>query len=133
MTKEEIELVIINYDKLIKLAKEKINVIQELDNKYNTARGIEEISFEGNMVYVKCDDSCRGCYDSLYFNFPIDYLSIDNQELQKIVINAKELEIESKRIAEEEKQLKEKQATALRELEQYRKLKAKFEYKTPTP
>ena len=67
MNLEQINELIINYNKLIDLAKSKIKVIEGIDSQYNTARGIEEISFDidAKTVYVKCDDSCRGCYDSL--------------------------------------------------------------------
>lgn len=127
MNLEQINNIIRDYDKLVALAKSKIEVIERLDYQYNTARGIEEISFDGDVVWVKCDDSCRGCYDSLSFTFPIAWLSKTDDELNELVVTARELKAKKERKAKEEKQLKEKKEAEQRELEQYQRLKAKFE------
>lgn len=127
MNLEQINEIIANYDKLYALAKYKIEVIEKFDSQYNTARGIEEISFDGDVVWVKCDDSCRGCYDSLSFTFPIAWLSKTDAELEEFVVIQRELKAEKERKAKEEKQLKEKKEAEQRELEQYKRLKAKFE------
>jgi hypothetical protein len=126
MNIEQINKIITNYDKLYILAKSKIKVLQQLDHQYNTARGIDEISFDEGKVYVKCDDSFRGCYDCLLFNFPITWLSKTDSELEELVVTARELKAEEERKAKEEKQLKEKKESEQRELEQYQRLKAKF-------
>lgn len=127
MNLKQIKEIITNYDKLYALAESKIKVIEKLDSQYNTARGVEEISFDGDVVWVKCDDSCRGYYSSLSFTFPIDWLSKTDAELEELVVIARELKLEKERKAKEEKQLKEKKEAEKRELEQYQKLKAKFE------
>ncbi len=127
MNLEQIEEIITNYDKLLDLTKSKIGVMEKLDPQYNTARGIEEISFDGDVVCVKCDDSCRGCYDSLSFTFPIAWLSKTDEELGELIMIQRELKAEKERKAKEEKQFKEKKEAEQRELEQYQKLKAKFE------
>jgi len=123
MNLEQINEIIANYDKLYALAESKIEVIEKLDSQYNTARGIEEISFDGDVVWVKCDDSCKGCYDSLSFTFPIAWLSKTDAELEELVVIQRELKSEKERKAKE----KEKKEAEQRELEQYQRLKAKFE------
>ncbi len=127
MNLEQINEIITNYDKLYALAKSKIKVIEKLDSQYNTARGIEEISFDGDSVWVMCDDSCMGCCDSLSFTFPIVWLSKTDAELEELVVIARELKMEKERKAKKEKKLKEKKEAEQRELEQYQRLKAKFE------
>ena len=80
--KEEILKIINNYNELIELAKKKIEVLEIIDKgRFNTSKGIEKVSFYDDMVDVICDDSCRGCYDSLSFSFPIYYLSLTDDEL----------------------------------------------------
>lgn len=132
MNLEQINELIINYNKLIDLAKSKIKVIEGIDSQYNTARGIEEISFDidTKTVYVKCDDSCRGCYDSLSFEFPIEWLSKTDLELWEIVKSAMESRKAKARLDAEEKKNKEKIEAEQRELEQYKRLREKFENKS---
>lgn len=127
MNLEKINSIISDYNELFALAKSKIKVIEKLDNQYNTARGIEEISFDGDVVWVKCDISYRGCYDSLWFTFPIAWLSKTDAELEELVVIARELKAEKERKAKEEKELKENKEKEQREFEQYQKLKEKFE------
>ena len=127
MNLEQINEIIANYDKLYALAKSKIEVIEKLDSQYNTARGIEDISFYDDVVGVTCDDTCMGCYDSLSFTFPIVWLSKTDAELWELVVVQREFKVEKERKAKEEKQLKEKKEAEQRELEQYQRLKAKFE------
>lgn len=91
MNIEQINEIIANYDKLCALAKSKIEVIEKFDSQYNTARGIEEITFYGDVVWVKRDDSCRGCYNSSLFTFPIAWLSKTDAELEDIVVIQREL------------------------------------------
>ncbi len=126
---EQIKEVISNYDKLIALVKTKIKIMEEIDNKYNTARGIESVDFYSDSdVSVSCDDSCRGCYDSLSFSFPLSYLSLSDDELKAVVEQDKAKRVEEERLKKEEKELKELKDKEQRELEQYKKLKQKFEH-----
>jgi len=125
--KEQIDAVIENYGRLIALVKEKIKVIHKFDSQYNTNHGIEEIVFEDDSVYVRYDDTCRGCYDSSSFSFPLSYLTVQDDELKDIVIAAKELRIEQEKRAKEERQQKDKEDSEKRDREQYKRLKKKFE------
>ena len=127
MKLEEIKEIIHNYKKLYELATEKIKVIEKLDAEYTTSRGIEDISFCDDVVIVICNDTRMGCYDTRYFNFPIDWLSKTDAELEELVVIQRELKAEKERKAKEEKQLKEKKESEQREFEQYQRLKAKFE------
>ena len=103
-TLEQIKKVITDYDKLVVLAKYKTKIMEELDDKFNTARGIEKISFDGEgLVYVTCDDSCRGCYDSKSFR------------------------VEEEQAKKKQNELKEQQEKENLELQQYQRLKKKFE------
>jgi hypothetical protein len=125
---EQIKEVISNYGKLIELAESKIKIMEEIDNKYNTAKGIERVNFYGDSdVSVSCDDSCMGCYDSLSFSFPLSYLSLRDDELKVVVEQDKAKRIEQEKQKKEQKQIKEQEDKEQRELEQYKKLKDKFE------
>lgn len=127
MELKEIKEIVNNYEKLYQLATEKIKVIEKLDSEYTTSRGVEDISFYDDVVSVTCDDTCMSCYNARSFSFPIDWLAKTDAELEKIVIIDRELKAEKKRKVKEEKQLKEKKEAEQRELEQYKRLKAKFE------
>ena len=128
MKLEQIKDIIDNYEKLYQLASSKIEVLEKLDSQYSTLRGIEDISFYDDVVSVSCDNSCMGCYDTHSFSFPIIWLSINDSELEEIVIIQKEFNAENKRKLKEEKELKEKQEKEQLQLEQYQLLKAKFEH-----
>ena len=127
MELKEIKEIVNRYEELCQLAIEKIKMIEKLDSEYTTSRGIEDISFYDDLVSVTCDNTCRGCYDIRSFNFPITWLSKTDAELEEIVVIRRELKAEKERKAKEEKQLKEKKEIEQRELEQYKRLKAKFE------
>lgn len=123
---EKIKSTLKNYNDLINYAKSKIGIMGELDDIYRTGNyGIEEISFskDSDTVYVKCDDSSFGCYDSFSFNFPVEWLTKSNNELKEIVLNEKEirLKIEAEEVG---KYLKESERI---EYEKYLKLKNKYE------
>ena len=127
MQLEEINKIIDNYKKLYDLAVAKIEVIEKLDTEYHTARGIEDIDFNNDSVWVKCDDSCMGYYDSLSFVFPTEWLTKTDLELETIVVKArKDRERLALKKQREEKKLKEKKREQ-EEFERYQKLKAKFE------
>lgn len=127
MELKEIKEIVNNYEKLCQLAIEKIKVIEKLDSEYNTSRGVEDISFCDDVVSVTCDDTCMGCYDTRTFSFPIAWLAKTDVELEEIVMIDRKLKEENERKAKEEKQLKEKKEAEEREVEQYKRLKAKFE------
>lgn len=127
---ELIRQVIDLYEGLLYQAKSQITILEKLDyEKYNTCRGIEEITFDGDLVNVKCDDSCRGCYDTHYFDFPLSWLDKSEEELSVIIKEAREKEEEAKRKAQEEKKAKEEKEREQREMETYLRLKEKFESK----
>lgn len=127
MELKEIKEVVNNYEKLYQLATEKIKVIERLDPEYTTSSGIEDISFYDDVVRVTCNDTYMGCYDTRSFSFPIAWLAKTDTELEEIVVILRELKAEYERKAKLEKQLKEKKESKQRELEQYKRLKAKFE------
>lgn len=124
---QEINEILSNYNKLLTLAKEKIEIIEKLDDKYCTSNGIEEILFDDGLVIVKCDDNSCGLYDSYYFDFPILWLSKSDSELREIIITERELKKEKERKDKEEKKLLKKIQSEQREFLLYEKLKSKFE------
>ena len=123
MNLEQINEIIANYNILYNLAISKINVLEKLDKKYRTGNYIEKIKFGNDEVFVYCDDSYRDCYDTLSFSFPITWLSKADAELEELV----ELNAEKERKAKEEKQLEYMKKIEQKELEEYQRLKAKFE------
>lgn len=129
MDTKQINEILDNYNKLIILADDKIGIMGEADIQYSTLKGIEEIDFVGDEVWVKCDDSYRGCADSHYFSFPISFLSTPDDELKETVIRTKELRIEAEKRAKDDAEQKRKEAQERAEFERYNELKVKFESK----
>ena len=127
MNIEQINKILSDYNELISLVKSKVSVLEPLDSRYNTCRGIEEIIIEEGSVTVRCNDSFRGCYDTVSFDFPLEWLTIPDNELEEMVKTEKEnlirKEIEELERREQKKQQEENQ----REFEKYLALKAKFE------
>ena len=131
MEQKLIEKIIRDYDDLLELAKNRLKIIEIADNKYNTARGVEDISFDINTtpyVCVKCDDSCMGCYDSLSFSFPLHWLSLSDEELKNVVIKEKIDEIKKEKLKNEALILRRQKEKEQQELRQYKRLKEKFKY-----
>lgn len=127
MNIEEINKTIENYEALEELVKSTIDIIKQLDNYYDTDRGVMHIEFFKSNVHIEYDTSRMGCYSSDYFSFPIEWLSLSTDELRKVVLDAKEYrEAEKRRIDEQEKLLKQKEVEE-RELKTYLKLKEKFD------
>lgn len=127
MNLEKIKSIIQDYDELDDLARERIKVLEGLDSKYSTRRGIEDISFDGDKVYVTCDDTCRGCYDSHSFDFPVEWLCKSDDELAHLIITEREIRKEKERLAAEEEMKRHKEAKDKKELQMYNLLKKKFE------
>jgi hypothetical protein len=127
MNIEEINEVIAKYDKLIELANAKAKFLEGLDDKYHTSRRIEDISLYDGIVDVTCDNSFRGCHDTIHFSFPVAWLTKTDDELIELVIAEKKRREENARKVQEEKQLREKEEKEKREREKYEQLKKKFE------
>ena len=134
MTLEKILNIITEYDALWELTKEKIKILQKFDKTYNTANGIEDIiyddksvMYEGGSVMVTYDTSCRGCYDSDSFEFPLIWLTKTEEELKELIGDKQQKEEELKRQKEEERKRKEKEEEEKRQRELYMRLKEKFE------
>jgi len=128
MKAQEIQEIITNYNALEQHTEKVIEKLGKLDsNMYGTARGIEEINFYETEVSVQCDNSWRGCPDTHYFDFPISFLSMSDEELEKAVIAERERREEEERLKKErireESRLKHEQQEKL----QYERLKKKFE------
>lgn len=129
MNLKQIKNIISKHNELITLAESKIKVIEKFDFQYYTSNGVEKISFDNDLVNVQCDDTHMGCYDTYEFNFPIEWLFKTDSELEELVVTARELKKEKERKAEKEMQLKAKEEAEQRELEQYKRLKEKYDKK----
>lgn len=123
----EIQITIAKYQELEKLARQKIAIMEKHDYRaYGTARGIERISFDDELVYVVCDDTCLGHYDTLSFEFPVSLLALGDEELE-VEINRRREERERKEIEDAEaRKRKDLDLQKQRDLETLRKLKEKY-------
>lgn len=124
MREEQIINTIEQYHTLLEYTEKVINRLEALSPKlYTTSRGVEKIQFDKHLVWVTCDDTCRGCYDSYSFSFPISYLSMTDEqlllEIEKTLISIEKNKAEIKERKEKEQRDYER--------EQYEKLKAKYE------
>jgi nitrogen fixation protein len=130
MNLERINQIVEDYQKLEEMVKETFSKLCELDSKkYSSHRYIDKISIEMGIVDVTCDNSWRGCTDYAYYGFPIEWLTLDDVELEKVV-EAKKIEREAeKRRKEEKKREEERLEREEREYQKYLSLKKKFENK----
>ena len=129
-TLEDIKKVISEYDELHSLARSKILLLESIDPvAFNTYKYVDEISFEMEHVHVVCDDSHGDWTDYYSFDFPLSYLVMDEDELTELVKQSIKDRIEKERLLKEQKRLAEKEKHDKFELEQYLKLKRKFEDK----
>jgi len=138
MNLESIRKTISDYNGVRELAKSTFKLMCEFDSKtYSTHRYVNEISFERETVYVTCDNSWGGCTDYEYYEFPLDWIVMDKEQLFRIVVQArkireeqaklkKEQELEKKRLEDEEREYQ-KYITLREKFEKYLKLKEKFE------
>jgi hypothetical protein len=128
MNLERINQIVEDYQKLEERIKETFSKLCNIDNKtYHSHRGITQIFIEETSIDITCDDSWGGCTDYAYYSFPIEWLTLDDVELENVV-EAKKIEREElKRKLEEEKKEKEKLEREEREYQKYLSLKKKFE------
>ena len=126
MNIEEINNIITKYDNLISLIKKTVKSMENIDNYYDTDNYIQTIDFEKNKVVITCNDNRCGYIEHYYIEFPIYFLTLNDDELKKAVESEKEIRIEKEKKEKEEKILKEKKKMEEKELEDYKRLKAKF-------
>lgn len=67
-----------------------------------------------------------GCYDSLSFSFPLEYISFSDEKLKEVVKSDLDKRIESDKLKKEENRLKEEENKAKKEFEDYQRLKMQF-------
>lgn len=124
MKLDKIKNILSDYNLLLKRAEEKIEVIQKYDPKYDTLYGIEQITFEDNLVHVVFHD-CPNDTDS--FSFPIEWLCYeDDFELAEIVFAEKIKRDEKLLEAKKQHELKLKEESEKKDIETYLKLKEKY-------
>jgi len=130
MNLKRINQIVEDYQKLEERVKETFSKLCNIDNKtYYSHRGITQIFVEETSIDITCDDSWGGSVDYAYYSFPIEWLTLDDVELEKVV-EAKKIEREElKQKLEEEKKEKEKLEREEREYQKYLSLKKKFENK----
>jgi archaellin len=123
MDLQEINKIIHEYDQLINLVKSKINIISLLDSEYSTYSEIEQILFSNSNVVVICNSHNMGYNSTETFEFPIKWLVESEENLESIVLNAKELRVQQKKLKEKELATKKE----LKEKYEYERLRKKFE------
>jgi len=125
---KQIKSTLKDYEEIISLAKEKIKILEEIyPSMFNTAKGIEDINFYDETVHVTCDDSCRGCYDSTSFKFPLNYLTLSDNDLRYVVEKLKN-NILNKKIQDDINKSKiEEEKKEKIELDLFKRLKEKYE------
>jgi hypothetical protein len=130
MNLERINQIVEDYQVLEERIAETFSKLCELDSSvYSLHRGIERIYIERNSIDITCDNSWGGCSDYEYYNFPMEWLTFDDTELEEVV-KAKKIEREElKRKLEEERKEKERLEREEREYQKYLSLKKKFENK----
>lgn len=130
MEQSEIKRIVSEYDNLYLLAEEVCEKLNKLDGDvYNTGRYIDDISFvvDEEKVCVSCDNSYRGCDDDTFFSFPMSFLSMTDEELEKGVLVEKQRREEEEKIRREKEQEEQRLDHERRERLQYERLKKKFE------
>ena len=110
-------------DRLINIVKSKINLISFLDSEYSTYSEIEQILFSNSNVVVICNSHNMGYNSTETFEFPIKWLVESEENLESIVLNAKELRVQQKKLKEKELATKKE----LKEKYEYERLRKKFE------
>lgn len=123
MDLQEINKIIHEYDRLINIVKSKINLISFLDSEYSTYSEIEQILFSNSNVVVICNSHNMGYNSTETFEFPIKWLVESEENLESIVLNAKELRVQQKKLKEKELATKKE----LKEKYEYERLRKKFE------
>ncbi|MFW6246822.1 MAG: hypothetical protein ACOC22_01455 [bacterium] len=89
--------------------------------------GVENINIYNDEVSVECDNTCMGCPDTHYFSFPVFFLSMTDEELEKAVVVEKERREEEERMEALRKLQDELRKKEEQERLQYERLKKKFE------
>lgn len=122
---QKIKAIIGDYSNLIELARTKIKILEKVDYEmYGTGRGIETITIEGDEVSVRCDDTCRGYYDYFYNYFPVDFLAMEDADLEVLVETQRKERLiaqQNKKIEEEKQKEAKKQQEELKLLEELKK------------
>ena len=132
MTKKQIKSFIDSYEPMMKFIEETVEKLQVVDSYvYDIGRGIKRTYIETwnkkTHVCIEYDDSCAGYYEEGSFSFPVEWLLLTDKQL----IKAATIERDERRRIEAEKEAEKKRREAAivegKELEQYLKLKKKFE------
>jgi hypothetical protein len=128
MNLESIRKTISDYNDLRELAESVFKLMCEFDSKtYSTHRYVNEISFERETVYVTCDNSWGGCTDYSYYEFPLDWIVMDKEQLERIVVESRKIREEHSKLKREQELEAKRLEDAEREYQKYLKLKEKFE------
>lgn len=126
----EIKATLSDYDKIITLVENTLIKLQKIDAgyyyTYNNIISSSNISFYDDMVSIKYDKG-MDYYDFDSLDFPIEYLTMDDDELRRIVLQEKEERTKAYNKSIKESELEAAQDKENQEIEQYLKLKEKYE------
>lgn len=124
---EQINLILSEYENLKRLVKHQIEILVKIDsNKFYTGRYIENIFFnkyDDNIVEIEYDDG----HSNDYCKYPLQYLSLSDEELIQVAQNDLNQRIEHDRIVREQNLLTTELQRKATELELYNMLKRKYE------
>ena len=126
----DIKATLSEYDKIITLVEKTLIKLQKIDAgyycTYNNIISSSNISFYDDMVSIKYDKG-MDYYDFDSLDFPIEYLTMDDEELRRTVLQEKEERTKAYSKSIKETELKAAQDKENQEIEQYLKLKEKYE------
>jgi cytidylate kinase len=125
MELDKIKSIVAEYNKIYSLAKSVTLKLFKLDPAvYIEYYGIDSIDIGSDEVIVNTD---WGDGDRFTFTFPIEFLSLSENDLKIAVTKNKEEREEAIRKRAEEEELKYKQNKEERDRKEYERLKKKFE------
>ena len=131
MTKQQIKRFIDLYETMEKFIEKTVEKLQTVDSAFDTNRGILRTSIETwdnkTHVCIVYNDSCIGYYEEGSISFPAEWLLLTDKQLIEAATKNRD---ERNRIAAEKRAEKKRREEAIQEgneLEQYLKLKKKFE------
>lgn len=126
MNSKEARKIIKDYENLYDLIEGKFSLICETDNHYKYARGIEEIEFHEDKIFIICDNSFSGVCDFVYNEIPFDLVFLDDDTLKETVLRLKKEREEANERKEKEKLVEEEKAKEAKQRAMYEILKSKF-------
>ena len=120
MTLEQINKIVEDYESLLQLIRVKAKILLEYDpQKYSNIDYAENISIKDNEVWLEI-------VYGVSVDFPLEWLALDDESLKETLLLAKEEDLRQKELFNLKRLLKEQEAKDLKELQEFERLKKKF-------